>query len=470
MRAHFIVAVLVAVAGCGGAKGLPDGGSGGGSAGGAGGGSAGGAAGGSGGGSAGGAGGGMAGGSGGGSAGGSGDGGIATDTAVIRVHYPVGSHTLTLRGAQSPLSWTAGASLTAGSNDTWSYELTGVTAPVEFKPMLDNTNWSRGPNYHAVPGRAVDIYPHFTSTKGSVTTLISGFHSTVLNNNRDVYAYFPASYAENTDANYPVVYMHDGQNLWAALPQLAFGATWNVDTAFDSASETGVCAGNGQVGWAAAPLGGSPATCTGDGDCGAGGSCRTFPEAIVIAPGNTSQRIYEYTPTQDQVPPDGGSPTPGGGGGDLYIQMLVNELKPKIESMTLNGQPLRVKTDAAHTALCGSSLGGLISAYAGTTRPDIFGLIGAVSPSTWWDMDVIIADVQSTHAATVRPLRVYVDSGGNGQDDQADTDLLSAAYLQLGYIEGINYHHVVQNGATHSEVYWAQRFPGAMQVLLGERP
>ena len=54
-------------------------------------------------------------------------------------------------------------------------------------------------------------------------------------------------------------------------------------------------------------------------------------------------------------------------------------------------------------------------------------------------------------------------------DDEADTDLLAADYLALGYVDGKTFRHVVQAGALHSEMYWAQRFPGAMQLLLGVR-
>jgi predicted alpha/beta superfamily hydrolase len=387
--------------------------------------------------------------------------GASTDGAMpsgtmVRVHYPAGNHTLSIRGSAGGLDWNKGVALTAAGNDTFTYSFANLGAPAEWKPLLDDSTWARGPNYHIAPGQTVDIYPHFVQMKGTVVTLIDSFHSTVLNNDRPVYAYLPASYNENTDATYPVVYMHDGQNLWAALPQLAFGATWNVDTAFDTATENGACSSGGVVGWGAQPLGMPPTTCTGDGDCQAM-ECRTFPEAIVVAPANTgASRIYEYTPTMDMN-------YPGGGGGDLYIKMLVTELKPKIDQM------LRTRTDVASTALVGSSLGGLISAYAGYTRPDVYGLIGAISPSTWWSNDVIVADVKLTGPKPMRPLTVYVDSGQGDTDDESDTDQLAATYLALGYVDGTNFRHVVQPGAQHNETYWAERFPGAMQLLLGAR-
>ncbi|HEY1551958.1 MAG TPA: alpha/beta hydrolase-fold protein, partial [Kofleriaceae bacterium] len=291
--------------------------------------------------------------------------------------------------------------------------------------------------------------PHFTATAGQVVTLIDDFHSAMLNDDRAIYAYLPASYGENSAATYPVVYMHDGQNLWAALPQLAFSGTWNVDTAFDQASETGTCAG-----WGAQPLGGSAALCTGDADC-ASGECRTFPEAIVIGVANTADRIYEYTPTTDPT-------TPGGGGADAYLAMLIDELKPAIDAQ------LRTQPGVASTLMAGSSLGGLVTAYAGTTHADVFGKLAELSPSTWWNTDVIVGDVAATPASP-RPQVIYVDSGQGDVDDESDTDQLATTYLQLGYIDGQNFRHVVQPSAQHDETYWAQRFPGAMQLVLGSR-
>jgi predicted alpha/beta superfamily hydrolase len=382
------------------------------------------------------------------------DAGLPHDAALVRVHYPVGSHTITVRGNGGGLSWSIGRTTTA-SGSTYTYALTGLVTPTEWKPLLDDTTWARGPNYHVAPGQTVDVWPHFTTTKGQVVTLIPAFHSTNLGNDRAVYAYLPPSYAENTLATFPVVYTHDGQNLWAALPQLAFSGTWNVDTAFDAAAEAGACSAGGVTGWGAQPLGGTPVTCTGDSDCPSG-ECRTFPEAIVVGVANTSARIYEYTPTTDPG-------TPGGGGADLYVKMLVEELKPAIDGM------LRTRPDVASTALAGSSLGGLVTAYAGLKHPEVFGLLGELSPSSWWDGDVIVADIEATPPAPARPLVVYVDSGQGSADDEADTDELAAAYVGLGYVDGHDFRHVVQPGAVHDETYWAERFPGSMQLLLGTR-
>jgi len=385
---------------------------------------------------------------------------LPAGTAMVRVHYPAASHKVLVRGSAGGLNWTTGLA-TSASADTFTYTLTGVTSLVEWKPLLDDTTWAIGPNYHVASGQTVDVWPHFTTMTGTVTTLIADFHSTVLGDDRAIYAYLPASYSENTDATYPVVYMHDGQNLWAAMPQLAFSGTWNVDSAFDTASQVGACSSTTLLGWGAQPLGGTATTCTGNSDCGTSGDCETFPEAIVIGVANNANRVLDYTPRVDpSVAAAGLGPE---GGADQYIQMLVTELKPQIDTM------LRTRPDVGSTAMAGSSLGGLVTAYAGLKRPDVYGRIAELSPSSWWDSDVIVGDVKGTSPAPARPLVVYVDSGQGTVDDESDTDELAAAYLGVGYVDGTNFRHVIQPGADHSETYWAERFPGAMQLVLGPR-
>jgi predicted alpha/beta superfamily hydrolase len=372
------------------------------------------------------------------------------------VHYPLGAHALAIRGSGAGLSWDTGAPATI-AGDVATYTIAHLTAPIEWKPLLDDATWARGPNYHLAPGASVDVYPHFTQITGQLVTQIASFHSATLGNDRPIYVYLPASYSENTVATYPVVYMHDGQNLWAARPDLSAFGTWNVDTAFDAAAEHGACSSSTVAGWGAQPLGGTAVTCTGDADCGSGGTCVTFPEAIVIGVANDGgNRIYEYTPTTDPG-------YAGGGGADLYLTMLVDELKPAIDAQ------LRTRHDASSTVLMGSSLGGLVTAYAGLHHVDVFSRLGVLSPSTWWNNNVIIADVNAAGAAASAPAVLYLDSGAGDVDGEAETDLLAQAYLAQGYSVGARFRHVVQQGAAHNELYWAQRLPGALQLLLGSR-
>jgi predicted alpha/beta superfamily hydrolase len=339
---------------------------------------------------------------------------------VVRVHYPAGAKHLAIRGSVTPLDWNTGKPMTSGSDDTWSFTSSTVSGTLEFKPLLDDTTWSRGPNYVVQAGQSADVYPHFNITKGEVTKRWPSFSSTLLGNTRAVWVYLPPTYLENVRAKFPVIYMHDGQNLFD--PSLAFGGNpWWAQNAVDAAAESGA-----------------------------------FAEAIIIGPENTADRIAEYTPTAD--------PQYGGGKGMLYLRMLAEELKPKVDG------ELRTIPDREHTVILGSSLGGLISSYAGTVKADTFGLVGAMSPSTWWDNKVLLTKVAMS-PATPRPLRVYIDSGDSGtsNDDKDNTALLAQAYRTLGYSDGTTLKYVVQPGATHSEVYWSQRLPEALKFLVGPR-
>src|SRR5205823_854699 len=138
----------------------------------------------------------------------------------------------------------------------------------------------------------------------------TSFHSSLLGNDRGIWVYLPPSYDENPLARYPVIYMHDGQNLFD--PAYAFGGvTWRAGEAMDH----GIEALDPAVG---------------------------LPEAIIVGPENVGDnRIDEYTPVPD--------PDYGGGGGDLYLRFLVEELKPQVDST------FRTRPEAPATALVGSS-------------------------------------------------------------------------------------------------------------------
>jgi predicted alpha/beta superfamily hydrolase len=340
---------------------------------------------------------------------------------TLIVHYPAGIQTMSARGSGGGLNQVQGVPFERNGS-TFTLVLDDVEAPVSWKPLLNDVTYALGPNYVVQPGETVEVWPRFTTTQGVVTILFPEFQSTLLGNTRPIYAYLPPTYVENNQARFPVIYMHDGQNLWGAFPELAFGGiTWEVDTAFDDAAASGA-----------------------------------FPEAIVIGVASTANRLYEYTHTDS---PD----FTGDGGASIYLQMLVSELKPAVDI------ELRTYTNRESTLMAGSALGGLVTAHAGRTQHAVFGRIAALSPASWWDDAVIVDDILSTPAAPNRPLRVYVDSGDSGasSDNLATTNLLAGAYLTVGYVAGNNFLHVVQPGGLHNETYWAQRFPTAMQFLLG---
>ena len=333
-------------------------------------------------------------------------------TATVVVHYPTGwGHRISVRGDGAGLWWDAGTDAAWTAGDAWRLQLAATTA-VELKPLFDDEVWSGGPNFAVAPGQTLDIWPTFFHEGGRFEA-IDGWQSPRLPRAHDLVVYLPPSYDENPAERYPVVYMHDGQNLFFDADAFG-GVSWDVGGAMDRGF--------------------------GDG---------TIHEAIVVGVGNTADRIWEYTPT------DGGY---GGGGADAYIGFLADELKPEID------RRYRTAGDAGHTALVGSSLGGLVSLDAGMERPDVFGLIGALSPSTWWDGTWVIGQEQGAERL---PVRVYLDSGdaGDSRDDVDDTARLADTLRS----RGADLDYLVQHGGQHSERFWRQRVPGALGFLVGGR-
>jgi predicted alpha/beta superfamily hydrolase len=340
--------------------------------------------------------------------------GIAA-TSQIAVHYPTGfGHRITLRCGGNGRDWNTAIETTWTTGDIWRVTLT-TTGTIECKPMFDNVTWAVGPNWRIDPGQPSAMWPFFFHTAGRLVRT-PGWRSNILNDSRAIWTYTPPSYDENPAQRYPVVYMHDGQNLF--LDSYAFGGvSWAVAAAMDQGARDG-----------------------------------TIREAIVIGIDNDVDRLSEYTPVPD--------PSYGGGNAANYLRFVIEELKPQMDLQ------LRTMPTADNTAIVGSSLGGLVSIWAGLTRPDVFKKVGALSPSTWWNGTWIIG--QTTAATGPLPARVYIDSGnaGNSQDGVVDTTALANAWKAKA---GVTVRSLVQNGATHSETYWRQRIPGALAFLLGAR-
>jgi predicted alpha/beta superfamily hydrolase len=319
-----------------------------------------------------------------------------TSGGAVRVHYPAGfGHRITLHCSGD---WNAPIATTWTDGDVW---VATVPSGSTCKPLLDDRVWSIGPNYAASGG---DIWPHFVHARGAYRrTELAG---------RGVWVYEPPSYDENPRQTYPVVYIHDGQNLFADSASFG-GVSWNVGGAMDDGVEGG-----------------------------------TIPEALVIGVENSAERIAEYTPVAD--------PDYGGGNADAYLAFLIAQLKPAVDAQW------RTQPDVAHTAIVGSSLGGLVSIYAGLRHADTFGLVGALSPSTWWDSTWII---DQSKAATPSIRRLYLDSGNAGPsgDDVTNTAALAAVWKTKS---GVDVDYLVQDGASHNETYWRQRIPGALAFLL----
>jgi len=225
------------------------------------------------------------------------------------------------------------------SDNTWAADVTcqSSTEVLQMKVLQSDKTWMIGANHFANvrSTNSTNIYPWFNTYQGSLT-VIDNVHSSEMGNNRSVIVYTPPSYMENTlKVHKNVLVMHDGQNLFNT--KTAFmGNAWMCQNSLDQSIVGG-----------------------------------TTEEILVVAPYNTSERMDEYTYVQD--------PEYGGGKGDLYLDFLESTIIPLAQSN------FRVEISRDTLGILGSSLGGLISCYAGWTRSDVYGKVGCMSSSFWWD-------------------------------------------------------------------------------------
>lgn len=348
-----------------------------------------------------------------------------TVDSTIVVHYPLAKGAaITLRGDAAPLDPNRDTTMTQQDATTLvaHVAIPKSVAHLKVTPYLDGTKPARGSGLEVKIGGKTDIYPHFLNQKGTVKKLFDAFHSTAMasgdpgNNDQVVWAYLPASYDENTTLRYPVVYMHDGQNLWVDANSTT-GIAWHVDAQIDAAVEAG-----------------------------------TIAEPIVIAPEHGPLRQQEYAPVADPGYPQSAVP-----GGPFYAQMVALELKPQVDAM------LRTRPERENTVALGSSLGGLMSAYEGVLYPNVFGLLGEMSPSIWWDSDWIVFRVDESSGP--RFSKIYVDQGTVAPDPSTNSPLIVAEYQSQGYGDDALLYYV-EAGASHDEAAWGRRIPVALAFLL----
>lgn len=170
---------------------------------------------------------------------------------------------------------------------------------------------------------------------------------------------------------------------------------------------------------------------------------------VGVAHGGTQEdRFDEMTPTRVMGK---------GGKADLSGRMLGEELKPFIDA------EYRTLTNAAHTGLGGSSLGGLASLYLGIKYPGTFGKIAVMSPSVWWDNKVIVRNVKALQSRP--PLRIWLDVG----TEEGPTTLvkeLRDALVGKGWALNADLVYFEAKGARHTEQAWAQRFGQVLKYLV----
>jgi predicted alpha/beta superfamily hydrolase len=161
-------------------------------------------------------------------------------------------------------------------------------------------------------------------------------------------------------------------------------------------------------------------------------------------------RILEYNPNDTLEH--------GKGLGTEYLQRVVTILKPYVDSH------FRTLTDAAHTAIAGSSMGGLISFYAGLLHPTVFGSVGVFSPSFWLVPD-LEEQIQNTKRQQHKKQRYYFYAGGRESDDLVERIEGVSGLIKEKFKCNVMLH--LHEKGTHSEGSWRKMFPAFYEWLYG---
>ncbi|HET9055226.1 MAG TPA: alpha/beta hydrolase-fold protein [Chitinophagaceae bacterium] len=237
-----------------------------------------------------------------------------------------------------------------------------------------------------------------------------------LNRTRRIWIYLPDGYAQS-DKRYPVLYLHDGQNVFDAAT--SFSGEWNVDETMDSLIKKGAK------------------------------SC------IVVAIDNGgSKRLNEYTPYDfnindtQQIKAEGNE----------YLDFIAKVLKPFID------KTYRTNKDKSSTYIAGSSLGGLISFYALIKYPDIFGGAGIFSPSFW-----IIPQLNKTLEEAALRVNAKIFFYAGDKESETMVSLMDSVAEHIGLHTQSIIYKIVDPDGKHNEATWRKWFPEFYQWMVEEK-
>ena len=307
---------------------------------------------------------------------------------------------------------TAGTSIEFVFTDgAGSYDNAFGTPGLNYETALDFLLVQDGHVFNYEP--AAEISPERIETR-NIASSVAGIAG------RRVRIFLPRGYNEHTEHHYPVVYLHDGQNVFA--PGGAFGS-WDFDRT--AAAEIRM----GRV-----------------------------RECLIVAIDNTAERPSEYLPPSDSFQ--------GPGRGDAYADFVIGDVRAEID------EHYRTIEDASDTVVMGSSFGGIISVYFAWAHSEVFGKAGLLSPS-WWAIPQLRDELRG---ATKRSDRIFLYWGTEESSVSADAATWWPPFLEgydihlsQGYAPGADFLSVIGCGGGHNEAAWAAQVADALRFLLDIR-
>jgi len=247
-----------------------------------------------------------------------------------------------------------------------------------------------------------------------------GFTSQLLDDKHDFIVYVPQAFLDQPDRFFPVLFLHDGQNLFDPETSFIKGNYWRVGETADAVIASGEV---------------EPLVIVGVYNAGVG-------------------RVNQYTPVEDK--------RLGGGKADAYGQMIVDELRPFI------ARRYRTLAGRENCGMGGSSLGGLVTLYLGLRYPDVFGKLAVLSPSVWWRDRVILGYIDRLQQKTGQ--LVWLDIGTReGRRALPDARALKRLLIKKGWRLGVDLEYREIEGGKHSEYAWAERVGPLLKFLFPRR-
>ncbi len=251
--------------------------------------------------------------------------------------------------------------------------------------------------------------------EGGITGIVRyhrGLRTNDLPNPRDVIILLPPSYEKEKTKHYPVLYMHDGQNI--IDPTTSFGGfDWRIDEVVDSLLKK-----------------------------------NRIEEIIVVGIYNSKDRELEYSDTKL---------------GRAYVEFVIHTLKPLIDST------YRTKPQPEHTGVMGSSMGGLISFLFAWWHPEVFSKAGCLSSAFLVDSNKILKEVKMYSGSKMK-VHIYLDNGSVGLEARLKPgyDEMITLLKEKGYTKGKDLEYFYDEGAEHNERAWARRVWRPLVFMFGK--
>ena len=247
----------------------------------------------------------------------------------------------------------------------------------------------------------------------NVQVFAENFKIPQLHRERKISVYLPPNY-DQFNNKYPVLYMHDGQNVFDLAT--SYSGEWEVDETLNRLSNT-----------------------------------KGINLIVVAINHGNDKRLSEYSPWPNAKYADAE--------GDTYLDFIVNTLKPEID------KTYRTKRSAKNTGIMGSSMGGLISHYAALKYPYVFGKAGVFSPSFWYANESYNYTEKHAHVNHVKIY--YLVGGSEGEGVVEDVENMVNLMKQNKFPEKNIFTKIVPEG-THSESFWKSEFENAVLWLFSK--